>query len=87
MAVLRISGKTNLFITTRAIVSMIHKHKHAEIQALGRSAVQHAEKAVGRATAFLEEEDITIVSKTWNMMRGVDGNEREGIRFMIRGIE
>ena len=63
---------------------MIHRHKHAEIQAIGRSAVQQAEKAIVRATAFLEEEDITIVSKTWNIKSGVDGNEKEGIRFILR---
>jgi stage V sporulation protein SpoVS len=86
MAVLRISGKTNLFNTTRAIVGMIHRHKRAEIQAIGRSAAQCAEKAIGRATAFLEDEDITIVSKTWNIMSGTDDNEKEGIRFILRVI-
>jgi stage V sporulation protein SpoVS len=86
VALLRISAKTNLFNTTRAIVGMIHAHKHAEIQAIGRSAVRHAEQAIARATAYLEEENITIVSKTWNIMPGKDGNEKEGIRFNLRVV-
>ena len=65
---------------------MIHRHQHAEIQAIGRSAVEHAERAIARATVFLEEEDITVVSRTWNIKPGMDGNKKEGIRFILRVV-
>jgi stage V sporulation protein SpoVS len=65
---------------------MIHRHRYAEVQAIGRSAVRHADKVIARVTAFLEEEDITIVTKTWNIMAGRDGNEKEAIRFIIRVV-
>jgi stage V sporulation protein SpoVS len=84
MPLLRISTRTNLYITTRAIVGMIHRHKHAEVQAIGRAAVKQAEYTIARATAFLEEEGIDIVTKTWNIVSGQDGNEKEGVRFIIR---
>ncbi len=86
MPIYRISGETNLYTATRSIVSMIHRHKYAEVQAIGRSAVRHADTAIAKATAFLEGEGITIVTKTWNIMAGRDGNEKEGIRFIIRVV-
>lgn len=83
MALLRISARTNLFHTTRAIVGMIHNQKHAEIQAIGRSAVQHAEKAIAKATAVLAEEGIDTISRTGIIEPGKDGNEKAGLRFFI----
>lgn len=86
MAVLRISAKTNLFMTSRAIVAMIHNHQHAELQAIGRSAVQHAEQAIAKATAYLSEEGVDIVAKARVMETDVDGNEKAGLRFIIEPL-
>jgi stage V sporulation protein SpoVS len=86
MAVLRISAKTNLFNTTRAIVSMIHKHKYAEVQAIGRFSVRRAEQAIGRVETLLAMENIKIACKYRVIEPDVDGNEKEGIRFFIRVI-
>lgn len=87
MAVLRISGKTNLLLTTRAIVSMIHKHKYAEVQALGGFSVRRAEQAIGRAMTLLEMESIKIAYKYRRIEPDSDGNEKEGVRFMLRVVE
>ena len=86
MALIRISAKTNLHNTTRAIVGLIHRHKYAEIQAIGRPAVRQADESIARAPAFLEGEDITIVSKSRNILPGVDGNEKEGVRFILNVV-
>ncbi|MGE5375938.1 MAG: stage V sporulation protein S [Bacteroidota bacterium] len=87
MAVIRISGRTNLFLTTRAIVAKIHRHRHVEIEAMDDPAARDADKAIARATAFLEEEGITIVSEKLKRMPGLDGMERKGIRFIIRVVK
>ena len=87
MAVLRISAKTNLLITTRTIAGMIHKHKCAEVQALGRFSIRRAEQAIGRAATLLEMDGIKIAYKYRVIEPDVDGNEKAGIRFLIRVVE
>jgi stage V sporulation protein SpoVS len=87
VAVIRISGKTNLFIITRAIVSGIHKHKYAEVQALGFFSVRRAEQAIGRAASLLGSEGTKIVYKYRMIEPDIEGNEKEGVRFMIRVLE
>jgi stage V sporulation protein SpoVS len=87
MAVLRISAKTNLLITTRTIAGMIHKHKYAEVQALGRFSVRRAEQAIGRAATLLEMEGIKIAYQYRTIEPDEDGNEKAGIRFLIRAVE
>ena len=83
MPILRMSAKTNLISATKAIVGMIHKHQHAEVQALGCLGVQHAERAIGRATILLAGEGIGIVSQATIVEPDVDGNEKPGMRFII----
>lgn len=84
MALLRISAQTHPIRAAKAIVGMIHTHQRAEIQALGRSAVQQVEKAIAKATAHLEDEGIDIIiSKAKLIKPGVDGNEKYGFRFMV----
>ena len=87
VAVLRISAKTNLLITSRAIVSMIHRHQYAEVQALGRFSVRRAEQAIGRAATLLEMEGIKIDYKSRVIDPDVDGNEKAGMRFIIRVVD
>jgi stage V sporulation protein SpoVS len=87
VAVLRISAKTNLLITTKAITGMLHKRKYAEVQALGRFSILRAEQAIGRAATLLEMQGIKIAYKYRIIETDVDGNEKPGIRFLIRVIE
>jgi len=87
VAVLRISAKTNPLIASKAIVGMIHKHNYAEVQALGGLAVRRAEQTIGRAASLLQTENIKIVYRTMLVEPDIDGNEKAGIRFMIRVVE
>ena len=81
MALLRISGKNEPVQHNQSNRWEGHDHKYAEIQAIGRSAVRHAEKAIARAKAVLKEEDIHIVSEARIIKSGVD--EKEGFRTII----
>ena len=84
MALLRISAQTHPIRAAKAIVGMIHKHQHAEIQALGRSAVQQVEQAILRATAHLEDEGIDIVvTKAKYIEPGAERNNKSGFKFII----
>jgi stage V sporulation protein SpoVS len=86
MTVLRISPKTNLLLTTRAIVSRIHRHQYAEVQALGRFGVRRAEQAIGRAETLLAMEGTKITCKYRVIEPDVDGNERAGVRFYLQVV-
>ena len=84
MPLLRVSARIHPIRAAKAIVGLIHTHQHAEIQALGPSAVQQVAKAILRATAHLEDEGIDIiVSKVRFIKAGADHNEKEGYRFII----
>lgn len=65
---------------------MIHKHQYAEVQALGRFSVRRAEQAIGRAETLLAMEDIKIDCKYRVIEPDIDGNEKEGIRFILRVV-
>ena len=85
MAVLRASAQMHPIMTAKIIVGMIHKHQQAEVQALGRSAVQRVEQAILRATAHLEQEGIDIiVTRAEPIKPGEDGNNKYGFRFLIK---
>lgn len=66
---------------------MIHKHQYAEVQALGHFSVRRAEQAIDRVATLLEMEGIKIAYKYRAIEPDVDGNEKAGIRFLIRVIE
>ena len=87
MPVIKVSAKPNQFLTTRAIVAMIHRHKCAEIQAIGNSATWQAEAAIASAAAVLEKEDIKIVSRSRIIKPGRDGNEKNAIRYIVRALD
>jgi stage V sporulation protein SpoVS len=69
--------------TAKAISGMIHKHNHAEIQAIGRPAVHQAMKAIAQATAHLKEHGIYVGFTAKYIAEDTDGNEKEGFRFFI----
>lgn len=62
---------------------MIHKHKGAEIQAIGRPAFRHAVKAIADAKVVLQKEAIHIDSRSRVIRPGMDGNEKAGTRFIV----
>lgn len=65
---------------------MIHKHKYAEVQALGRFSVRRAEQAIGRAVCLLETENIKIAYKYRIIEPDIDGNEKAGVRFILNVV-
>ena len=83
MGLLRISSHTHPMQTAKAISGMIHKHNHAEIQAIGRPAVHQAMKAIAQATAYLKEHGIYVGLTAKYIALDTDGNEKEGFRFFI----
>ena len=83
MPVLRISAKTPPMQNAKAIAGLIHKHNHAEVQAIGRPAVHQAMKAIAQATGHLKEQGIYVGFTVKYVAMDTDGNEKEGFRFFI----
>ena len=86
MAVLRISAQTHPMQNAKAIAGLIHKHRHAEVQAIGRPAVHQAMKAMAQAIGHLKEEGIYVGFTVKYIAEDTDGNEKEGFRFFIDPI-
>jgi stage V sporulation protein SpoVS len=87
MAVIRISAKTNMLITTRSILFRLHQYRYAEVQALGRFSVRRAETAIVRAATILEMENLKLLYRYRRVGPGTDGNEKEGIRFFLSAVQ
>jgi stage V sporulation protein SpoVS len=83
MPVLRVSAKTHPMQNAKAISGLIHKHNHAEVQAIGRLAVHQAMKAITQATGYLKEHGIYVGFTAKYIAMDTDGNEKEGFRFFI----
>ena len=83
MGLLRISAHTHPMQTAKAIAGMIHKHNHAEIQAIGRPAVHQAMKAIAQAVAYFKEQGIQLGFTATLIEAGAENNELEGFRFII----
>lgn len=87
MAVIRISAKTNMLISTRSILSLLHRHKYAEVQALGAYSVRRTETAIVRAATILEMENLDLVYRYSLIEPGTEGNEKAGIRFYLSVLD
>ena len=87
MAVIRISAKTNMLTTTKSILARLHRHKYAEVQALGRFSVRRTETAIVRAATILEMENLKLVYSYRLIEPDTDGNEKAGIRFFLSVVE
>lgn len=87
MAVIRISANTNMLIITKSILSQLHRHQYAEVQALGYFSVRRTEAAIVRAATILEMENLKLVYSHRLIEPDTDGNEKAGIRFFLSVVE
>jgi len=83
MALLRVSTRTHPMQTAKAIAGMIHRHNHAEIQAVGRPAVHQAMKGIAQAAAYFKEKGIQLGFTAILIEAGAEDNELEGFRFIV----
>ncbi|HIE58128.1 MAG TPA: stage V sporulation protein S [Anaerolineales bacterium] len=61
MELIRVSAKSRTSAVAGAIAGVMREHAHAEIQAIGASAVNQAVKALALATGYLEEDGHALV--------------------------
>lgn len=83
MDVIKVSGTSRTSSVAGAIAGVIREHKHAEVQAIGASAINQAVKALVLARGYLEGDGINIVCYPEFVDVQIDDKVRTAVRFVV----
>jgi len=80
---IRVSAQSRSTAVAGAIAGVMREQEHAEMQAIGASAVNQAIKAVAIARGYLEQDGIDLVIAPTFTEVDIEGNERTAVRISI----
>jgi stage V sporulation protein S len=83
MEVIKVSAHSRSTAVAGAIAGVVRDHKHAEVQAIGASAVNQAVKAVAIARNYLALDGIQIVCLPEFVEIDIEGQERTAVKLII----
>ncbi len=83
MDVIKVSAHSRSTAVAGAIAGVMRDHHHAEVQAIGASAVNQAIKAVAIARNYLTLDGIDIVCVPEFVEIEIDGQERTALKLVI----
>ncbi len=83
MDVIKVSAHSRSTAVAGAIAGVMRDHNHAEVQAIGASAVNQAIKAIAIARSYLESDGISIVCVPEFVEIDIDGQERTAVKLVI----
>ncbi len=83
MDVIKVSAHSRSTAVAGAIAGVMRDHNHAEVQAIGASAVNQAIKAVAIARSYLTLDGIDIVCVPEFVEIEIDGQERTALKLII----
>jgi stage V sporulation protein S len=83
MEVIKVSAQSRSTAVAGAIAGVMRERKHAEVQAIGASAVNQAIKAVAIARNYLQLDGIDIVCVPEFVEVDIDGQERTAVRLVV----
>ncbi|MGC8781420.1 MAG: stage V sporulation protein S [Anaerolineae bacterium] len=83
MEVIKVSAQSRSTAVAGAIAGVMRERKHAEVQAIGASAVNQAIKAVAIARDYLAQDGIQIMCVPEFVEVDIDGQERTAVRLII----
>ena len=83
MDVIKVSGTSRTSAVAGAIAGVIREHKHADVQAIGASAINQAVKALVLAKGYLEGDGINIVCIPQFVDVQIDDKVRTAVRFVV----
>ena len=81
---LKVSSKSNPNSVAGAIAGMIKENNKVEMQAIGAGAINQAMKAVAIARGFVAPSGINLVCIPAFADVEVEGEERTGMKFIVR---
>lgn len=80
---IRVSAQSRSTAVAGAIAGVMREQDHAEMQAIGASAVNQAIKAVAIARGYLEQDGIDLVIVPTFTEVDIEGNERTAVRISV----
>lgn len=83
MDVIKVSAHSRSTAVAGAVAGVIRDYGHAEVQAIGASAVNQAIKAVAIARTYLTQDGIEIVCLPEFVEVDIEGQERTAVRLII----
>ncbi len=83
MEVIKVSAHSRSTAVAGAIAGVMRDHKHAEVQAIGASAVNQAVKAIAIARNYLALDGIEIVCLPEFVEIDIEGQERTAVKLII----
>ncbi len=83
MDMIKVSANSRSTAVAGAIAGIVRDKGHAEMQAIGASAVNQAIKAIAIAHGYLQLDNIDIVCVPSFTEVAIDGNERTALRISI----
>ena len=83
MEVIKVSATSRSTSVAGAVAGVIRDHGHAEVQAIGASAVNQAIKAIAIAHGYLVLDNIDIVCVPSFTEVSIDGQERTAVRISV----
>jgi stage V sporulation protein S len=83
MDVIKVSAHSRSTAVAGAIAGVMRDHKHAEVQAIGASAVNQAIKAIAIARNYLLLDGIDIVCYPEFVEIDIEGKDRTAVKMII----
>ena len=81
--IIKVSAKSRTSAVAGAIAGVMREHNHANVQAIGASAVNQSVKALALAKGYLAEDGIDIVCVPYFVDVEIDGKVRTAIKFVV----
>lgn len=83
MDIIKVSARSRSTAVAGAIAGVIRDTKHAEVQAIGASAVNQAIKAVAIARGYLMQDGIDIICIPSFTEVNIEGQERTAVKLIV----
>ena len=80
---IKVSATSRTSAVAGAIAGIMREHQHADVQAIGASAVNQAVKALALAKTYLEGDGIDIICVPLFVDVDIDGKIRTAIKFTV----
>jgi stage V sporulation protein S len=81
--IIKVAASSRTSAVAGAIAGVVREHKHADVQAIGASAVNQAVKALALAKGYLAEDGYDIVFVPHFVDVEIEGKLRTAIRFSV----
>ncbi len=83
MDIIKVSARSRSTAVAGAIAGVVREHGHAEVQAIGASAVNQAVKAVAIARTYLAADSIDVICIPSFTEVDIEGQERTAIKLLV----